>query len=94
MSLYRSIITFIIKFTWLMTPKIKSNQFSNYEEKSNRSSLSSSNKRNKKTEDVLTSIITVLICLALSKHEMSDGFNVFLQWYIIYQIWMNNLVEG
>ena len=44
-----------------MAPKRKLKQTSNYEEKPNNSSLSSSNKRNKKTEDVLTSIITVLI---------------------------------
>ena len=43
-----------------MAPKIKLKQISNYEEKSNGSYLSSSNKKNKKTEDVLTSIITVL----------------------------------
>ena len=53
-------ITLIIKFTWLITPKRKLKQISNYEEKPNGSSLSSSNKRNKKKEDVSTFIITVL----------------------------------
>ena len=43
-----------------MAPKRKLKQTSNYEEKFNSSSLSSSNKRNKKTEDILTSVITVL----------------------------------
>ena len=43
-----------------MASKIKQKQISNNEEKSNGSSLSSSNKRNKKTGDVSTSIITVL----------------------------------
>ena len=43
-----------------MASKRKLNQTSNYEEKSSSLSLSSSNKRNKKTEDVLASIITVL----------------------------------
>ena len=43
-----------------MAPKRKQKQTSNYKEKSNDSSLTSSNKRNKKAEDVLTSIITVL----------------------------------
>ena len=43
-----------------MTPKRKLKQISNYEEMSNCSSLSSSNKRNKKTEDVLASVIKVL----------------------------------
>ena len=43
-----------------MAPKRKLKQTSNYEEKFKGSSISSSNKRNKKTEDVLTSIITVL----------------------------------
>ena len=44
-----------------MASKRKLKQISNYEEKSNGLSLSSSDKRNKKTEDALTSIITVLI---------------------------------
>ena len=43
-----------------MAPKRKLKQTSNHEEKSNGSSLSSSNIRNKKTEDVLTSVITIL----------------------------------
>ena len=43
-----------------MAPKRKLKQISYYYEKSIGSSLSSSNKRNKKTEDVLASIITVL----------------------------------
>ena len=51
---------FYIKFTWLMASKRKLNKISNYEEKFNDSSLLSSNKRNKKTEIVLISIITVL----------------------------------
>ena len=55
------IIIIIIKFTWLMAPKRKLNKISYFEEKSKGSSFSNSKKRNKKTEDVLTSIITVLI---------------------------------
>ena len=58
--LYKSINIFYIEFTWLMALKRKLKQISNYEEMFNGSSLLSSNKRNKKTEDVLASIITVL----------------------------------
>ena len=43
-----------------MAPIRKLKNISNYEEKSNGSSLSSSNKRNMITEDALASIITVL----------------------------------
>ena len=43
-----------------MTPKRKLKQTTNYEEKSNGSYLSSSKKRNKKTENALTSIIMIL----------------------------------
>ena len=43
-----------------MTLKRKLKQISNYEEMSNGSSLSSSNKRYKKTEDVLASVIIFL----------------------------------
>ena len=43
-----------------MAPKRKLKQTSKYEEKSNDSSLSSSNKRNKKTEIILIFIINVL----------------------------------
>ena len=43
-----------------MTPKRKLKQISNYEEMSNGSSVSSSNKRNKITDDVLASVIKVL----------------------------------
>ena len=44
-----------------MAPKGKLKQISNYEENFNGSYLSNSNNRNRKTEDVLASIITVLI---------------------------------
>ena len=44
-----------------MALKRKLKQISNNEEKSNGSSLSSINKRNKKTKDVLTFTITILI---------------------------------
>ena len=43
-----------------MAPKRKLKQTSDYEEKSNDSFLPSSNKRMKKTEDVLISIIDIL----------------------------------
>ena len=43
-----------------MAPKRKLNKTSNYKEKFNGSSLENSNKRNKKTEDVLAFIIMVL----------------------------------
>ena len=55
-----------------MAPKRNLKQTSNYEEKSNGSFLSSSNKRNKKTEDVLTSIIKIL----------TDMFNSIFTWNV------------
>ena len=55
-----------------MASKRKLNKISNYEEKFNDSSLLSSNKRNKKTEIVLISIITVL----------TDMFDIIYTWNV------------
>ena len=59
-SLHRSIYNLIIWLTWLMAPKRKLKQTSNYKEKWKDSSYQAQIIINKKTEDILTSIITVL----------------------------------
>ena len=49
-----------IKFTWLIAPKSKLKQTSNLKKSTMAHLYQAQKKRNKKTEDVLTSIIMVL----------------------------------